>query len=152
MQPTPPRRLRIWLRRAALALAALLVAAQAVPYGREHSNPPVIAEPPWNSPATRAAFFASCADCHSHQTVWPWYSHVAPVSWLVQRDVDHGREHFNVSAWGHQKKNDGDEAAEKVREGEMPLPIYLLNHSEARLTAAERESFARALVATFGEE
>jgi mono/diheme cytochrome c family protein len=136
--------------RSFLALLALFVAAQAIPYGRAHANPPVVAEPAWDSPATRSAFMASCGDCHTHETVWPWYSHVAPVSWLVQSDVDEGREKFNASAWGAQKENEGNEAAETVSEGEMPPPIYLLSHPEARLQAAQRDALARGLAATFG--
>jgi hypothetical protein len=152
MTERPAPASRRWPKRLLWSLVALFVAIQLVPYGRAHSNPPVLAEPAWSSPEARAAFFRSCGDCHSHETRWPWYSQIAPVSWLVQRDVDEGRGHFNVSAWGVQKKNDGDEAAEEVREEAMPLPIYLVTHPEARLTAAEREALARALAATFGEE
>lgn len=148
--PTATR--RTWPMRLLWIVAGLFVAIQLVPYGRAHTNPPVLGEPAWSSPEARAAFFRSCGDCHSHETRWPWYSQVAPVSWLVQRDVDEGRAHFNVSAWGHQRKNDGDEAAEEVRDEKMPLPIYLVTHPEARLTAAERAALAQALAATFGAE
>ncbi|MCX7782465.1 MAG: heme-binding domain-containing protein, partial [Meiothermus sp.] len=82
------------------ALALVLLAIQLVPYGRDHQNPPVVAEPPWDSPQTRALFVRACADCHSNQTRWPWYSHIAPVSWLVQRDVEEGRSKLNLSLWG----------------------------------------------------
>ncbi|MCJ7766385.1 MAG: heme-binding domain-containing protein, partial [Thiovulaceae bacterium] len=80
---------------AAFVLALLLI--QIVPYGREHANAPVVAEPQWDTPETRALFFRACADCHSNETKWPWYSNVAPVSWMVQYDVNEGREKFNVS-------------------------------------------------------
>ncbi|HMQ34622.1 MAG TPA: heme-binding domain-containing protein [Chloroflexaceae bacterium] len=143
-----PRRLGAWLLG---ALLVLLLAMQLVPYGRDHTNPPVIAEPAWDSPETRALFVRACADCHSNQTVWPWYSNVAPVSWLVAHDVEEGRAKFNVSMWG-QQRNEGDEAAETVREGEMPLKIYLPTHPEARLTPAEREQLIAGLTATFGGE
>ena len=63
-------------------LAGLFLAIQFVPYGRDHSNPPVIGEPTWNSPETRALAVRACFDCHSNETVWPWYSNIAPVSWL----------------------------------------------------------------------
>ena len=92
----------------------ILLVAQLIPYGRVHSNPPVTLEPAWDSAATRELFFRACRDCHSNETVWPWYSHVAPVSWLVTSDVEEGREHFNVSVWDRPKQ-DGDEAAEMVR-------------------------------------
>lgn len=143
-----PRRLGAW---ALGALLVLLLAMQLVPYGRDHSNPAVVAEPAWDSPETRALFVRACADCHSNQTVWPWYSNIAPVSWLVAHDVEEGRAKLNVSMWG-QQRNEGDEAAESVREGEMPLQIYLPTHPEARLTPAEREQLIAGLAATFGDE
>ena len=60
---------------------AAVVVMQLVPYGRDHSNPPVTAEPNWDSPETRALFKRACFDCHSNETVWPWYAYVAPFSW-----------------------------------------------------------------------
>ncbi len=85
------------------------------------------------------------------RTDWPWYSFVAPVSWLVQRDVHEGCSHFDASEWGR-AENHGDEAAERVRDGEMPPWFYLPARSEARLSDAEREALIAGLVATFGEE
>ena len=67
------------------AMLGLLCLAQLVPYGRAHTNPPVVREPSWDSPRTRELAVRACFDCHSHETRWPWYSNVAPVSWLVQR-------------------------------------------------------------------
>ncbi len=123
---------------------------QFVPYGRNHRNPPVIAEPNWDRPQTRAYFFRACADCHSNETIWPWYSNIAPVSWLIQRDVDEGRKAFNISEWGTGRENEGDEAAELVQKGEMPLPIYLPLHPQARLSPQEKQEFIQGLKATFG--
>ena len=139
------------LSKLALGLLVVLVLIQFVPYGREHANPPVIAEPTWSSQAARDTFMRACRDCHSNETKWPWYSHVAPMSWYLQRHVEHGREEFNVSRWGV-GENEGDEAAEKVRNHEMPLRSYLLAHPEARLSEEERAAFAQALAATFGEK
>ena len=130
----------------------LLVAIQFIPYGKDHTNPPVIAEPNWDSPQTRALFMRACGDCHSHETKWPWYSNIDPVSWLVYHDVVEGREHFNISAWGHQKKNEGEDAAEELEEGEMPLKPYLLAHPEARLSKQEKALLIEGLKKTFGEE
>ena len=136
---------------------ALLVAIggfgliQLVPYGRDHANPAVIAEPTWNDARTRELFFRTCKDCHSNATVWPWYARVAPASWLLQHDVEEGRSHLNVSRWG-QGKQHGDEAADMVRKGEMPPWFYLPAHPEARLAEAERQELIRGLVATFGDE
>ncbi|MBE7491151.1 MAG: heme-binding domain-containing protein [Planctomycetes bacterium] len=130
----------------ALALAAV---AQVVPYGRNHTNPPVTGEPSWDSPATRELAKRACFDCHSNETAWPWYSHVAPISWLVQRDVDEGRRKLNFSQWDKPQK-EADEAANAVREGEMPLWIYLPTHPEARLTDAEKQALINGLEATVG--
>ena len=137
-----------------IAISAVLlgVVIQLVPYGRDHTNPQVVQEPQWDTPQTRALFMRACADCHSNETKWPWYSNIAPVSWLVQHDVDEGREHFNVSNWLHQKKNKGDEAAEEVREGDMPPLVYLPAHPEARLSKIEKKELITGLINTFGEE
>jgi len=126
---------------------AVLVAAQLVPYGRNHTNPPVVAEPAWDQPETRAMAVRACFDCHSNQTVWPWYTHVAPVSWLVQHDVDEGRQMLNFSEWQRHHEEAG-EAADEVLEQEMPPRIYLLPHPEARLLDSERQALARGLSAT----
>ena len=128
------------------------IAIQFVPYGRDHTNPQIVQEPRWDTPSTRILFMRACADCHSNETKWPWYSNIAPISWLVQYDVEEGREHFNISNWLHQKKNKGDEAAEELREGDMPPLIYLPTHPEARLTLTEKEKLIKGLVNTFGEE
>ena len=138
--------------RALVGLMGLLLVIQVVPYGRNHINPAVIAEPAWDSPQTRALFFRACADCHSNETVWPWYSNVAPISWLATRDVIEGREKFNVSEWGRQAENEADEAAETVQKNEMPPWFYLPPHPEANLTAAERQQLINGLIATFGSE
>ena len=137
------------LRIAGLVIAGVLLAAQLVPYGRDHSNPPVTAEPRWNAPGTRALAERACFDCHSNQTGWPWYSNVAPVSWLVQADVDEGRRVLNFSEWtrGYEE---AQESGETVRTREMPPPIYLLLHPEARLSDAQRQQLAAGLDATLG--
>jgi mono/diheme cytochrome c family protein len=139
------------IRHGLLALLGLGLLIQLVPYGRDHENPPLVQEPSWDRPRTRELFFRACKDCHSNQTEWPWYSFVSPASWLVQRDVEEGRSHFNVSEWGR-AENHGDEAAKLVRGGEMPPWFYLPAHPEARLSDREREELVAGLVATFGEE
>ena len=130
-------------------LVLAVIAIQFIPYGKEHANPPIVAEPNWNTPKTKELFSRACADCHSNETVWPWYSSIAPVSWLIQNDVNEGRKHFNISIWGVQKTNKGNEAAEEVKRGEMPLWFYLIPHPEARLSANEKSELINGLVATF---
>ena len=128
------------------------IAIQFVPYGRDHSNPPVVSEPKWDTPKTKEFFVRACADCHSNETKWPWYSNIAPISWLNQYDVEEGREHFNVSMWGVQKKNKGDESKEEFEKGEMPPWFYVIAHPDAKFTESEAKEFMKGLVATFGEE
>ncbi len=135
-----------------IGVVALFILIQFIPYGKDHTNPPVIQEPRWDSMRTRELFMRACGDCHSHETKWPWYSHIAPISWLVYRDVQEGRKHFNVSAWGYQRKNEGEEAAKELAEGEMPPLLYLLAHPEARLSAKEKKELIEGLRRTFGEE
>lgn len=124
-----------------------LLAIQLVPYGRDHTNPAVVAEPPWDSPATRATAVIACFDCHSNQTVWPWYSNIAPMSWLVQRDVDEGRKRLNFSTW---TAGQGAASAGMVSSGEMPPFRYQLAHPETRLSDADKAAFIDGLTATFG--
>src|SRR5215831_3235209 len=88
-------------------LIPALVLIQLIPFGREHTNPPVTQEPAWDSPGTRELAKRACFDCHSNETVWPWYSRVAPVSWLTQRDVNGGRRHVNFSEWNKPQRHAG---------------------------------------------
>lgn len=135
--------------RAALVLVVGLAAIQFVPYGRVHQNPPVIAEPLWDSAETRALAQRACFDCHSNETQWPVYSNIAPASWLIQHDVATGRAALNFSEW-QRRQEEAHEAAKEVREGEMPLRMYAVMHAHARLTAAERERLVRGLERTVG--
>jgi mono/diheme cytochrome c family protein len=138
-------------RWAVLALAAALVAIQFVPYGRSHANPVGRAEPAWDSPQTRALAVRACYDCHSNETTWPWYSNVAPASWLIQRDVDQGRREVNYSEFDRPQR-EARESAETVQKGSMPLRYYVWLHPDAALTPAERDALVRGLQATFGSE
>lgn len=138
--------------KAIVGLIVVLVGIQFVPYGKNHTNPPVVSEPKWDSPKTKELFTKACANCHSNETVYPWYSDIAPISWLITSDIDEGREHFNVSMWGAQKKNKGDEAAEEVEGGDMPPWFYLPTHPEARLTDAQTKELIDGLEKTFGRE
>lgn len=124
---------------------------QLVPYGRNHTNPPILSEPNWDSPQTRALAERACFDCHSNETEWPWYSNVAPVSWLVQHDVDEGREKLNFSDW-NRTGEEGEEMAEAIWDGEMPMKVFLITHPEARLTDTELDQLAQGLLTTGGGE
>lgn len=139
--------MRRWLPRIGIALLVLFLLIQLVPYGRNHTNPPVIQEPNWDSTQTRDLAARACFDCHSNETKWLWYHNIAPISWGVQHDVDEGREYLNFSEWNREQE-ELDEIPEVIREGEMPLKQYLLAHPEARLSDAEREQLIQGLVAT----
>lgn len=108
--------------RALLFAVFALLAAQWVPVDRD--NPPVLGEIE-SPPEVHAILERSCYDCHSNQTRWPWYSRMAPVSWLVASDVHEGREHLNFSAWRSDSTDKRHELREEIRknveEGEMPL-------------------------------
>ncbi len=118
---------------------------QLVPYGRNHTNPLVTAEPAWDSPQTQSLAVRACFDCHSNNTVWPWYSNVAPVSWLVQRDVDQGRRRLNFSQWNTSGER---EFSRVISRGSMPPWFYVIQHPSANLSAAEKTQLEAGLNAT----
>jgi hypothetical protein len=133
-------------------VAAALAAAGgslAHPFGALGSsrNTQTILQDAQIDPATLAIVQRACQNCHSEKTVWPWYSRVAPVSWLLERDVQQARMHMNLSRWQDYSPEDRlgllSEIGSAVRNREMPLPRYLLLHPEARLTDAERQQIYR---------
>lgn len=122
-----------------LVVVIVVVGIQFVPVDR--SNPPVqavVAAPP----EVYEVLERACFNCHSNQTEWPWYSHVAPVSWFVVGHVHEAREHVNFTEWN--TLSPGDQADkirecwEEVEEGGMPLASYRLMHPEARLSDADK--------------
>lgn len=124
----------------ALASAgALLLLIQLIPASR--TNPPVEGLVPAPD-SVLAVLRQSCFDCHSYETRWPWYAHVAPVSWLVAQDVNEGREHLNFSTWNRydaeRRADKLEEIWEEVEAGEMPLKIYLPLHPDAKLSQRDR--------------
>lgn len=128
-----------------------LVAAVAIQFiGRpDRTNPP---EDPALTLTSRVAVPAgiqkvldrSCGDCHSHRTRWPWYSSIAPVSWLVAQDVAEGREHLNFSVWGsYSLKRQAaklEDISREVDKGEMPMKKYVLIHADAQLSEEEKDA------------
>jgi hypothetical protein len=122
--------------RSLVAIAALGLAIQLVPYGWWHDNPPVVSDAPWPSAEARELAVRACYDCHSNETRWPWYSYVAPMSWLVRRDVESGREAFNFSNW-EDDDNEADDAVELIVDGSMPPGRYTMLHRDAELSDAE---------------
>lgn len=116
------------------------IAVQFVPVSR--TNPPVTGE--IKAPAEVMDIFkTACYDCHSNETVWPWYSYIAPVSFLVAHDTNHGREYVNFSEWDSYSADDKEEAIEEiweeVEEDHMPLWFYVILHPEAKLSDGDKE-------------
>ena len=136
--------MRRWTLRILLGLVVLLVVAQLVRL--KHLNPP---EDPARTleahapvpPEVKAILDRSCADCHSNRTHWPWYTQVAPSSWLVVSDVNEGRRELNLSDWAqYDPKRESHKLAgicHEVTEGDMPPFQYLLIHRHAKLSKAE---------------
>jgi hypothetical protein len=125
-----------------LVVVGLLI--QLIPLPGRGNNPPVVSEPPWDSPQTRLLVKRACFDCHSNETIWPWYSYVAPVSWLVYNDAMQGRSRMNFSEWNTRSRDVGD-IIEEIQSGGMPPAIYLPMHPAAQLTAAEKQQLITGL-------
>lgn len=130
----------------ALAVVVLIVLVIVGNVAVERTNPPVTFTINWDSPETEQLVRAACFDCHSNETRWPWYAHIAPMSFLVANDVTEAREEMNFST-GYNL--DVEEMIEKIEDGEMPLPNYLLLHPEANFSAEQKAQLIAGLRATF---
>lgn len=142
------------MKRIVLGAIVVLVGIQLIPVWLVQTNPPVQAEPAWDSPRTRTLLQRACFDCHSNETTWPLYSRVAPVSWLVTLDTIRGRGHLNFSEWGtsgqgRERVRSANDMVEVISNGSMPPSNYLILHPDAKLTAAERQDLINGLRATF---
>ncbi|MBI1280747.1 MAG: cytochrome C [Anaerolineaceae bacterium] len=111
-------------------------------------NPPVTYTVNWDSADTEKLAKAACFDCHSNETSYPWYSSIAPVSWLVNHDINEGRRKMNFSTNTHLFS---DEMETQIEKGEMPKWFYLPLHPEANLTPEQKQQLIDGLIATFGE-
>lgn len=136
-----------WLVAVGIVLFGLI---QLVPYGRSHDNPPVTQAAKFPDAETRQLFTDACGDCHSNLTKWPWYSNIAPMSWLIQNHVDEGRSKFNVSEWNKPQPDVGD-VTEQISSGEMPPWNYKLIHKNARLSESEQRKLIAALTAIYAK-
>ena len=141
--------IRLILAVAGLLLLGFLV-IQLVPYGKDHTNPPVTYQPTWDSPRTEQLVKAACYDCHSSETKWPWYSNIAPMSWLLYQDVTKARANFNFNEMTPEiARNWVGDMVEKIGDNSMPPSRYTMIHPEARFSAAERQELINGLLATF---
>ena len=128
------------MKKALIILIVILVAIQFIPVNK--TNPTVTAE--LDAPTEIISVFKrSCYDCHSNETAWPWYSNIAPVSWLVAGDVKDARAHHNFSEWGNLSRKDRlkmkEEIWEEIEKEKMPLWKYNIMHPEASLTQKNKD-------------
>ncbi len=151
MNPPSPKSRKRWLR-VVCGVVGVMIALQFIPVDR--ANPPVkadlLASVKLDEPAAQA-LHAACYDCHSHETRWPFYARVAPVSWWVTRHVREGRGHLNLSDWPTDRpweaRSQLESMAHALRDDSMPPTGYRWLHTGARLSAADRTHLADALQA-----
>ena len=122
------------MKKILIVLVVILIGIQFIPV--ERTNPPVS----WdiNPPANISEILrTSCYDCHSNETIWPWYSKIAPVSFLVAGDVNEGRKHLNFSEWdkyeADKREKILEEIVEEIEKEAMPLSSYTFTHPNAKL-------------------
>jgi len=132
------------------ATVGTLIVIQAIPYGKNHTNPPINGEPAWSSPRTHELMVRACFGCHSNEVEYPSYASVAPISWMVQSHVDEGRSKVNYQEWNTGER--ADDTIEVIQNGSMPPSFYTMfgRHPEAKLTKAEVAELIAGLKATPG--
>jgi hypothetical protein len=142
---------RRWWVTVLVVAVGLFALIQLVPYRVD--NPPVVNEPNWDSPRTRALAVAACYDCHSNESKPLWFEKVAPLSWWITNHVKEGRGALNFSEWGTSRQGESDDVVEAVREGSMPPSNYtwLGLHPEAKLTPKQRQQLADGLDKTLAQ-
>lgn len=127
-------------------LAGIFVVIQFIPSGRPENNPVTGKDIGSHSDIpedVQGLLKNACFDCHSQTTRFPWYSYVAPVSWLIAKDINRGRQHLDFSYWTDLSLKDRikmlDDISEEVGEKEMPMKIYVLMHPPSKLTEEQRD-------------
>ena len=139
-----------------ILLSILFVIAQFIPV--DQSNPAGEAEQDFFKlhPApehVETLIKNACYDCHSYETVWPWYSSISPVSNWVAHHVEEGREHLNFSTFGEYSSKKAahklEECFEEIEEGEMPLASHTWVHEESRLSDEEKEELIQFFKRTY---
>jgi hypothetical protein len=133
-------------------LAATMMLIQFLPSGLR--NPPVTGD--LNAPdAVAATLRRACYDCHSNETRWPWYSRIAPVSWLIARDLAHGRRELNFSEWSSYfpatRRRKLQWMERSIEDGKMPPASYLLMHPAARLDAEDKSALTNWIASALAE-
>ena len=139
------RRHRIILTLGIVATVAGAIAIQFIPVKLNYNDQPVVQEPNWDSETTRQLSKRACFDCHAYETEWPWYSEIAPVSWVLQHSVSNGLDAMNYSDW---EGVDLDYLIELVTKEQMPPGYYLILHPEARLSSVEESQLIYGMIET----
>ncbi len=144
-----------------VGIVAAFIVIQLIPVWLLQNNPPVVQEPQWDSPQTRALAQRACFDCHSNETQWPIYDRIAPVSWYAVLDTVRGRRHLNFSEWnangggfegeGEGGRGSGRQIARVIEDGSMPPWQYTLLHPQANLTPAEKQQLIQGLQNTLNK-
>jgi hypothetical protein len=139
-----------WVLRSLLGLVIVLVLVQFIPVNRtnpEFDNKKTMFSKETVPPSLKMTLGRSCGDCHTDTTTWPWYSYVAPVSWIIASDVHDGRKHLNFSEWGDYNAKQREEAleniCEQIQQGEMPDKVYALLHRDAKLKQSEKDAICK---------
>ena len=135
-----------WIKRLLVLIVVLLVVIQFVPVKAPSNNintsNDLVSVEKLDGDVS-VILKSSCYDCHSSQTHYPWYSHMAPVSWLVANDVKEGRAKLNFSDWKlnnkRRKIRQLEDIKEQVQQGEMPMGIYTVIHKKAKLTESQKQ-------------
>ena len=122
----------------------LFLLIQLIPFGHNRTNPPVVSEPNWSSPAARTLAKEHCFQCHSNETNWTWYANIAPGSWLIAFDVIEARDKFNFSDWNN-NPGELDEMTEVIQSGEMPPIQYWIFHPNSKMDAQQKQELIDAM-------
>jgi len=146
------------LKKAALAMIVIFAAAQLVRPGR--ANPATdpsrtIQAHVGTSNGLITILDRSCRDCHSNETVWPWYTQVAPVSWLMASAVSKGRNAVNFSEWSTYTQTQQEQllaaSCDETSSGRMP-GVWTVLHPEARLSSQDIKTICGANGGTHHDE
>ena len=133
------------IKKIGIGLIAIIIVMQF--FRIDKTNPPVDATldlvyVEQTSAEVKAILKTSCYDCHTNESIYPWYTNVAPVSWWVKKHINEARDELNFSEWGsyslRRKDHKLDEVVEMIEEAEMPLPSYLIAHGDAKLSAEQK--------------
>lgn len=136
---------------AAVATVIVFGVIQAIPYGRNHTNPAPTGEPKWANAETRDILVAACYDCHSDRVKYPGYASIAPISWTVQNHVEEGRSKVNFSEFATNRRG-FDDVIEVIRDGSMPPGYFTAfgRHPQAKLTPRQIDTVIAGLQQTPG--